>query len=169
MSRVLSASRYLIVIGVITSLLLAIALLIAGLVRAGVLIVTFMPAMLEAGATKSLAVGSIEIADILLIAVVLYIVATGLYELFIGDVDLPAWITITSLDDLKDKLLSIVVAVLDVAFLVQVVNWDGTRNLLPFGLAIASVVLALGVLNFLQKRSGERKQAKNSTSPDVSS
>ena len=158
MSRILSVSRYLVVLGVLTSLILAVALLVAALVRAGVLVYTLMPALFASSTLKALAVGSIEIADVLLIAVVLYVVATGLYELFVGDVDLPDWIVINNLEDLKDKLLSIVVAILDVTFLVQVVNWDGTSNLLPFGLAIGAVVISLAIFNYLQKLAVGKKQ-----------
>lgn len=159
MGRILSASRFLVALGVLTCLILAVALLVAALARAGVLVYTLMPGLLAGSTLKALAIGSIEVADVLLIAVVLYIVAAGLYELFVGDVDLPDWIMISSLEDLKDKLLSIVVAVLDVTFLVQVVNWDGTSNLLPFGLAIGAVVLSLAVFNYLQKLAGGKKQA----------
>ena len=158
MSRILSVSRYLVVLGVLTSLILAVALLVAALARAGVLVYTLMPALFASSTLKALAVGSIEIADVLLIAVVLYVVATGLYELFVGDVDLPDWIVINNLEDLKDKLLSIVVAILDVTFLVQVVNWDGTSNLLPFGLAIGAVVISLAIFNYLQKLAVGKKQ-----------
>ena len=167
MNRLLSASRYLVVLGVLTCLLLAVSLLIAALVRAGVLIVSLIPALLAGPTLKALAIGSIEVADVLLIAVVLYIVAAGLYELFIGDVELPQWMTITNLDDLKDKLLSIVVAVLNVTFLVQVVNWDGSRNLLPYGLAIGSVVLSLAVFNYLQKITTIKKQALKQEKSDL--
>lgn len=163
MARILSSSRYLVVLGVLTCLLLAVALLVVAFARAGVLVVTLMPALLAASSLKALAIGSIEVADVLLIAIVLYVVAAGLYELFIGDVELPSWIVIATLDDLKDRLLSIVVAVLDVTFLVQVVNWDGSRNLLSFGLAIAAVVLSLGVFTFLQKRAADKKQAAKDT------
>lgn len=159
MGRILSVSRYLVVLGVLTCLILAVALLVAALARAGVLVYTLMPALFASSTLKTLAVGSIEVADVLLIAVVLYVVATGLYELFVGDVNLPDWIVINNLEDLKDKLLSIVVAVLDVTFLVQVVNWDGTRNLLPFGLSIGAVVLSLAIFNYLQKLAGGKKQA----------
>lgn len=158
MGRILSASRYLVVLGVLTCLILAIALLVGALARTGVLVYTLMPALLAGSTLKALAIGSIEVADVLLIAVVLYIVAAGLYELFVGEVDLPDWIMIFNLEDLKDKLLSIVVAVLDVTFLVQVVNWDGTRNLLPYGLAIGAVVLSLAIFSYLQKLAAGKKQ-----------
>ena len=47
------------------------------------------------------------------------------------------------LDDLKSKLIGVVVVVLGVLFLGQVIGWDGQRELLGYGAAIALVVAAL--------------------------
>jgi uncharacterized membrane protein YqhA len=78
------------------------------------------------------------------LATVLYIIALGLYALFVDDrLPLPAWLEIHDLDDLKEKLISVVIVVLGVLFLEQVVAWDGGRDLLGFGAAIALVVAAL--------------------------
>lgn len=46
-------------------------------------------------------------------------------------------------DDLKSKLLGVVVVVLGVQFLAQVLSWDGKTDLLSFGAAVAVVILAL--------------------------
>lgn len=151
MNRVLSLARYVIVLGVIASLLLSIAVIVTSVVRAGLSIAEALPRLADAKTAKQLAVAGIEVADLLLIATVLYIIATGLYELFIGDVDLPAWITVTSLTDLKTKLISVIVAVMGVTFLSQVVNWNGATDLLPFGSAIALVVLALTAFGLMER------------------
>jgi uncharacterized membrane protein YqhA len=58
-------------------------------------------------------------------------------------VQLPAWLTIRDLDDLKDKLTGVVILVMGVLFLGQAVTWDGERDLLPYGAAIALVIAAL--------------------------
>ncbi len=50
---------------------------------------------------------------------------------------------IHSLDDLKSKLLGVVVTVLGVLFLGQVVSWNGQTNLQPYGFAIAAVIAAI--------------------------
>jgi len=56
---------------------------------------------------------------------------------------LPHWLEIHDLDDLKAKLLSVVVVVLAVLFLGEVVKWDGRRELLGLGVAIAAVIAGL--------------------------
>ncbi|HEX9996104.1 MAG TPA: YqhA family protein, partial [Abditibacterium sp.] len=75
---------------------------------------------------------------------VFYITSIGLYELFIDDsIEVPAWLEIHTLDDLKVKLLGVVVTVLGVLFLGQIVTWDGQRELLGYGVSIAAVIGAI--------------------------
>ena len=58
---------------------------------------------------------------------------------------MPEWLTTTDLDDLKQKLLSVVIILLAVTFLSDATEWDGSANFLAYGLSIAGVVLAFGV------------------------
>lgn len=93
---------------------------------------------------KNLVLSFVEVIDLFLLATVFYIVALGLYELFIDDqIRFPEWLEIHSLDDLKNRLTSVVVVLLSVLFLGRVVQWDGTNNILPFGLSIALVIASL--------------------------
>jgi uncharacterized membrane protein YqhA len=92
---------------------------------------------------KALAVGLIEAIDIFLIAVVAHIIALGLCKLFIDpDLPLPAWLKIRNLDDLKSHLASSVIAVLAVLFMREAVAWDGQRDLLQMGAAVALMIVA---------------------------
>ncbi len=151
MAYLLSLSRYTVLFGVVASLLISVMIFVASLIRSATSIIAAATQLADPKTAKQLAVVGIEVADLVLIGTVLYIIATGLYELFIGDVKLPSWISVTSLDDLKNKLLSVSVAVLIVTFLIQIVNWDQTTNLLPFGAAIAAVVLALTAFMFVSR------------------
>ena len=93
---------------------------------------------------------------------VFYITALGLYELFISDnIDVPEWLEIHTIDDLKGKLISVVVVVLGVLFLGQAVTWDGETNLLPFGASIGIVIASLTY--FL---SGQHKVKKEKVTSD---
>lgn len=160
MSRILSSTRFAVLLGVVASLALSITLYLAVLVRAVALIAEAATQLGDAKATKLLAVSCIELVDFTLIATALFIVAVGLFELFIADVRLPSWLVITSLDNLKDKLINVVVVVLAVSFLAQVATWDGKTDLLPLGAAIALVIFALTAFGFL--RLGNRSHGKPS-------
>jgi uncharacterized membrane protein YqhA len=82
-------------------------------------------------------------ADSFLVAVVLYFIAVGLYQLSFHPLPLPEWLVVHDLDELEDKLAQVVVVVLGIAFLGQAVTWDGHRDLLGYGVAIALVIVAL--------------------------
>lgn len=93
---------------------------------------------------KGLILTFIEITDLFLLATVLYVIAIGLFELFVDDrMVLPHWLEIHDLNDLKEKLIGVVIVVMGVVFLGQVVTWDGQRELLGYGTGIALVIAAL--------------------------
>lgn len=97
-----------------------------------------------------LGVELIEIIDIILLGTVLYIVALGLYQLFIDhNLPLPPWLKVGDLTDLKRDLIGVVVVLLGVSFLGEVVNWEGQTSVLPLGAAIALVIAALGFILFI--------------------
>jgi uncharacterized membrane protein YqhA len=145
MARLLSLSRFIIIIPVLASLLGATVLMVYGAIQTIVETVEVVN-LIAKGSDKGIkeaSIALIELVDVFLIATVLYIIAVGLYELFIGELVLPQWLVITNLDDLKVKLIGVVVTVLAVLFLGQVVSWDGTSALLPLGAAIALMIAAL--------------------------
>jgi uncharacterized membrane protein YqhA len=72
------------------------------------------------------------------------VIAIGTYSLFISsDIPLPSWLKVHDLDDLKDRLLGVVVVVLAVSFLGEAISWDGSRRILEFGVGVGVVVAAV--------------------------
>ena len=143
--RLLSLSRYLVIVPVAGIFLGSVALMIyeSLVVITAVLSIIDQPAITPKTA-KALAVGLIEAVDVFLIAIVAQMIGLGLYKLFIdSELPLPAWLKIYNLDDLKSHLASSVIAVLSVLFMREAVGWDGERNLLLLGGSIAFIILAL--------------------------
>ncbi len=161
LERILKSSRYLILIAVLGSLLACIALLIYGGIQfIYVIAATLKSGSLGSGTAKVLTLGTIQVIDLFLLGTAFYIISLGLYELFINDrLDLPPWLEIHNLDDLKGKLVSVIIVVLGVLFLGEVINWDGESNLLFYGAAIALVIMALAY--FLSQK--EKKARPPST------
>ncbi|MBK6421456.1 MAG: YqhA family protein [Gemmatimonadetes bacterium] len=143
--RALSGSRYLIIIAVLSTLVAATALLAYGAYETfAVLRGVWLADGSGPKGAKGLILAFIELTDLFLLATVLYVIAIGLFELFVDDrLDLPNWLEIHDLNDLKDKLIGVVVVVMGVLFLGQVVTWDGQRDLLGYGVGIAAVIAAL--------------------------
>jgi uncharacterized membrane protein YqhA len=146
--NVFAKSRYLILIAVIGSLFASvIALLYGGLTVLTLAFDVFTQGKFTAEGAKPLALACIEVIDLFLLGTVLYIVALGLYELFIDhDLPMPHWLVIANLDDLEEKLTGIVVVLLAVTFLANVVTWNGNFNILALGIAVGLVLFALGYL-----------------------
>lgn len=93
---------------------------------------------------KEAVLAFIELADVYLLATVLYIMSLGLFELFIDDqLPLPAWLEIHTLDDLKEKLVGVVIVVLAVTFLGQALKATDPLAIAYQGLGIAVVIAAL--------------------------
>jgi uncharacterized membrane protein YqhA len=93
---------------------------------------------------KTLAIEFVEYADVFLLSVVLYILALGLVSLFITDqLALPSWLTFRNFDDLKERLVSVIGAMLGVYFLGYVLKGATGIDVLWIGLAVAIVILAL--------------------------
>jgi uncharacterized membrane protein YqhA len=141
LKKLLSSSRYLVIFAVFGCFVLATLMFIYGAFHSVELV---MHTLNHATSGKKMTVEAIELVDIFLLATVFYIIALGLYELFVDDtLEVPAWLEIHTLDDLKKKLIGVVVTVLAVLFLGQIVSWDGERELLQYGGAIALVIAAL--------------------------
>jgi len=140
--RLFGASRFVLLIAVVGSAVLAITLLGFGAVA----LVKLIPDLFQGDiGGKELVLQAIKLVDLFLLAAVLHLIALGLCELFIdSEIPVPEWLQIRDIDDLKNKLLRVVVLVLAVSFLGLAVSGSESRSLLEAGLAIAAVIAAIG-------------------------
>lgn len=145
LGRALVGSRYIVLLAVVSTFVASCVLLFYEvLVVVWGVIESVREGSLSPKASKALAVGLIEAVDVFLIAIAAYITSLGFYALFVDDrLPLPSWLEIRDLDDLKNNLVSVVIAVLAVLFLREAVAWDGSHDLLGFGASLALVVAAL--------------------------
>jgi uncharacterized membrane protein YqhA len=150
MKKALETSRYMVLLAVGASLAASLATFLWGVYTTfGVLVVLIG----SRGKDSGIAVEMLELMDKFLIAVGLYIFAIGLYELFIrDDLELPDWLEVHNLHDIKVRLSSIAVLVMVIAFAERVVQWRTAQDALYFGLAIAAVTIALVVFNYVGAR-----------------
>lgn len=139
--QIIAWTRFLVLLPVLGLFVGAITLVVRASVAMAGLVVSVMTMHLE---LKEALVEFIELADIYLLAIVLYIMALGLFELFIDDrLPLPAWLEFHHLDDLKEKLVSVVVVVMGVYFLGKVIEGKPALELLYLGAGISLVVASL--------------------------
>jgi uncharacterized membrane protein YqhA len=143
--QIIAGGRFVIIIAIVCSFLASMMILIYG----GFLTFHFMSHIITQGkvsseVAKELVVDMIEVIDLFLLGTVFYITSLGLYELFIDEhIEVPKWLEIRTIDDLKARLISVVVVVLGVVFLGQAVSWDRQTDLLSFGVSIGIVIASL--------------------------
>jgi uncharacterized membrane protein YqhA len=97
----------------------------------------------------------LQVLDLYLIGTVLIITAIGLYELFIGDVNLPEWLVIRNLSDLKTKIVEVIVLVIGIKFVEKLVTVKDPIDVLWYGLGSAAVMAVLIGWNTLKSPSGK--------------
>jgi uncharacterized membrane protein YqhA len=154
--KLLISSRYVILIAVLGSFLATLTALIAGGIKAVLVVVGIFQGLAKGLSTKEIALEFIQVVDLFLIGTVFYIIALGLYELFIDDrLELPAWLVIRNLDDLKAKLISGIVVIMGVYFLGALIEGDGKVDLLRLGAAIALVIGALTLFQYVKARQND--------------
>ena len=136
MKALLENSRYLVLIAVIMSLIASVAAFIWGVLRGIGLISSLIT---TAGKDPLLAGTFIELMDSFLVATALYIFAVALYKLFIEDLNLPAWLVIHNLEELKGMLVNVVILVMGITFLEHLSEWEHAEETLLFGLGVSAV------------------------------
>jgi uncharacterized membrane protein YqhA len=146
MTRFLAACRFILVVPVIGCVLLTAGVVLMGMGR----IITAAIEIVGEGdfsakAAKTLSLEVIETIDLFLVGTVAYIVAVGLYKLFISDmkIALPMRLKIRNLKDLEDKISGVIVVALGVTFLGHVIGAIELEPLLNYGAGIALVIAAL--------------------------
>ncbi|WGF88045.1 YqhA family protein [Marinivivus vitaminiproducens] len=140
----MACARLSMLIGIVSLMVAALALLVFGAVETYRHIVMII-APSGAGLTnREVFLASIKLVDLVLLATILQVVAIGLYALFIDrEVPVPKWLRTSNVDDLKSKLAGIVAVMLGVLFLEAVIEGGEGEAILYLGLAIAAVVAAL--------------------------
>jgi len=158
-------SRFLVLLAVVFGLLGAIVLfVVASMDIAGVASYTFNTIITGAHPKnfhEDIVSGIIGAVDLYLIAVVMLIFSFGIYELFISPIDHTKEakddnkiLSITSLDQLKDKIAKVIIMVLVVNFFQRVLHTDysGALEMLYFALAVAALSVGLFFLGKVGKK-----------------
>jgi uncharacterized membrane protein YqhA len=163
MNRLLLSSRYLVNLAVIVALIGAASILVYGVaVLINLMIGLIQTRSFTLGAVKNITLGFIQLIDLLFLGVALYIIALGLYHLFIdSSLHLLRWLKIEDFDELKVILMSVVIVILAVNFTGITVDWDGSGAILHLGLAIAAVITGLGLILYVRVISHHHSESRD--------
>ncbi len=149
LKRVLENGRYLVLFGVIASFIASAGAFIWGAYKT---VALFVEVVATNGDSEVATPGLIATMDKFLIAAGLYIFAVAMYELFIGDLDLPPWLEVRNIHEVKILLSNIIILVLAITFLEHVIEWSDPQAILQIGIGIAVVIAALIAFNALGEK-----------------
>jgi uncharacterized membrane protein YqhA len=144
--KLLELSRYLMVLPIIGSLFLTLSVVISGL---GLVLVEEWELLQQgeysARTAKQLTLTVIEAIDMFLVGAISYIIAVGVYILFISQKEDQTFkrFKIESLADLENKVIGVVVVAMAVGFVGKAAEAPGPLAVLQSGAGVAVVIAAL--------------------------
>ena len=163
MRKVLGLTRYAVVVPAIASMIGALLLMAQGSIA---MVFVVVDAIGQMTPLKESIVEVLTAIDAILLGTVLLVIGYGLYELFIDtEIQVPQWLQVNDLDDLKSKLIGVVVAIIAVVFVGVFVDSNRADEVISYGLGAGALVLALAVFAYATKKDSSNRKAKDAAKP----
>ena len=153
MKRVLGLTRYAVFVPAIASIIGAILLMGQGSLE---ILKVVIGAVSSEYTLKETIVEVLTAVDAILLGTVLLVIGYGLYELFIdAEIEVPQWLRVRDLDDLKSKLIGVVVAILAVVFVGVFVDSNRSDDVISYGVGAGALVVGLAIFAFATRKRDE--------------
>ena len=150
--KVLGPARYIAIIAVIGLLATSVSTFGWSVART----VLFVSDLFEGKwRTDEQVIALLKTIDIYLLALIQFIMVIGLYELFIGELDVPDWLKIDSIDDLKKSIVDILVIFVAVKGIEGLLKQKNPLDALTFVGAASSLILVLTLFRFVKVAGGK--------------
>jgi uncharacterized membrane protein YqhA len=143
MRKILGLTRYAVVIPSIASIIGALLLMAQGSIE---VVMVVIDAVLNQAYLKDTIVDVLTAVDAILLGTVLLVIGYGLYELFVDTrLEVPTWLQVRNLDDLKSKLIGVVVAIIAVVFVGVLVDANRASDVVSYGVGAGALVAGLAL------------------------
>ena len=150
MKRIMGLTRYAVFVPAIASIIGALLLMAQG---SWAMLMTVIDSVSNGYGLKETIVEVLTAVDAILLGTVLLVIGYGLYELFIdADLDVPQWLRVYDLDDLKSKLIGVVVAIVAVVFVGVFVDSNRASDVISYGVGAGALVVGLAIFAFTTKK-----------------
>jgi uncharacterized membrane protein YqhA len=150
MRRIIEVSRFVVMVPALASIIGAVVLMILGSVE---ILWAAVDVVVDQVPLKETIVDVLASIDAILLGTVLLVIGYGLYELFVDtNITVPDWLEINNLDDLKAKLIGVIVAIIAVIFVGELVDSESANDVMYYGIGSGAVVLALAAFNLKSKK-----------------
>jgi uncharacterized membrane protein YqhA len=144
MKTIIEKSKYLNVLAVVALLITYALSLFWGITQA---FIAWKMIILSLGQSSEIILLILKLIDTILVAIVLYILATSIYEIFVSKEEISSKLVTRSLSELKIKLSNLIVLVITVHF-VEVLFDEGITGLEKVWQAIAIFLVAIVLIAF---------------------
>lgn len=149
-------SRFVVLVPVVAVLLVAFSLFLLGAIHAVVDVWRIWDGVFHGQLeVPDLSATFLKTVTVMLEAVVFFLIGIGLYSLFIAPLNLAVALGVETLNDLEERIISVVVVVLAVTFLQHFIEWREPLQTLQFGGALAAAVGALVLFQLISHRAKE--------------
>ena len=157
MRKLLGLTRYAVIVPALAAIIGALLLMAQGSIE---MIQVAFNAVTEDSPLKEMIVEVLTAVDAILLGTVLLVIGYGLYELFIdAEIDVPEWLRVENLDDLKSKLIGVVVAIIAVVFVGVFVDSNRAGDVISYGVGAGALVVGLAIFAWATGK-GESDSAK---------
>jgi uncharacterized membrane protein YqhA len=115
-------------------------------------------AVLNDAYLKDTIVEVLTAVDAILLGTVLLVIGYGLYELFVDTrLEVPEWLEVRDLDDLKSKLIGVVVAIIAVVFVGVFVDTNRAADVVAYGVGAGALVAGLALFAVATRKESKAK------------
>ena len=150
----MSVTRFAVFIPALASIIGALLLMAQG---SYAMVVAVIDSVSDSYSLKETVVEVLTAVDAILLGTVLLVIGYGLYELFIdAELDVPLWLRVNNLDDLKSKLIGVVVAIIAVVFVGVFVDSNRTEDVIAYGVGAGALVTGLAIFAFATRKDGNK-------------
>ena len=151
MRKLLGLTRYAVIVPALAAIIGALLLMAQGSIE---MVLVAIDAVSEGVALKETIVEVLTAVDAILLGTVLLVIGYGLYELFIdAEIDVPEWLRVENLDDLKSKLIGVVVAIVAVVFVGVFVDSNRAGDVISYGVGAGALVVGLAIFAWATRKS----------------
>lgn len=156
MRKIIGLTRYAVFVPALAAIVGALLLMAQGSIE---MVRVFIEALTSNSSLKDTIVEVLTAVDAILLGTVLLVIGYGLYELFVdSDIKVPSWLQVKDLDDLKSKLIGVVVAIIAVVFVGVFVDANRAQDVISYGIGAGVLVAGLALFGLVsQKRPKSEK------------
>jgi len=155
MRKILGLTRFAVFVPAVASIIGALLLMAQGSIS---ILMIVVDAVLNDAYLKETIVEVLTAVDAILLGTVLLVIGYGLYELFVDTrLEVPEWLEVRDLDDLKSKLIGGVVAIIAVVFVGVFVDTNRAADVVAYGVGAGALVAGLALFALATRKESKAK------------